>query len=202
MFDRFLGQSKTTAGLHMSTPAVGDREGWQKVHRRLPVADCGQHAREGHFDRSLRPQVVVWWLLDVPLSAELILHRHAWIRSLFFSLHEHVGRVRVRRPLATPLPVKQIACRDVVRRLPELRHGHLFGRRSGLDLRGAEGLVQREQQRKHVRRRASHCRVLSRNEWNNAGPPRSRARSLERVGQLEEHPPSFRAVADVDAGDG
>jgi hypothetical protein len=140
--ERFLAQAKSTTWLHVGALLVSDRENRQKVDGRLMVADRGQHARERHFDRPFGPLIVVWRLLDVPFPAQRILNCQARIGSLLLSLHERVGRVRVRRPFAAPRSTKQIAARDVVGFLPELRHGHLAWRRSRLDLWCAERVVQ------------------------------------------------------------
>ena len=202
VLDRFLGQAKTPARLYMRAFPVADRQRRQKVDRRLRVADGREDAGERHFDRSFGALVIVGRLLDVPLPAERVLNRHARIGTMLFAQHEGVRRVRVRRPLASPRSIEQVACRDVVGPLPELRHVRLPWQHRRLDLRGAEGMINREYHRNDASERARHCRVLSGNEWNNGRTTGRRRRSLQRVGDFEKHPPSLCAVTDVEAREG
>jgi hypothetical protein len=120
------------------------------------VTDGGQDAGKRDFDRSLGALVVVRRLLDVPFAAVRILDRDTGIGPLLFALHECVDRLRLRRALAPPGAVHQIAAGKVVRVLPQLRQRRLRRRHGRLNLGGAEWVVQRNQERKHIRRRVLH----------------------------------------------
>src|SRR6266853_934989 len=80
----------------------------------------GEHAGERDFDRSLGALIVVGRLLDVPFTAVRVLDRDTGIRPLLLALHKCVEGMGIRRTLASPESVHQIAAGKVVRLLPEL----------------------------------------------------------------------------------
>src|SRR5262249_18062714 len=147
-----------------------------------------------------RSLIVVRRLLDVPLAAERVLNRQTRIGSLLLGLNERVDVTRIRRECLAPLPIQQVALLDVPRELPEFRQRRVPRHHRRLHLCGAERVVERDQQRTRVERwHPPHGRLLSGYEWDDRRPAERGRRSLERIAELEEDPPSLGAVADVDA---
>src|SRR5258707_14412993 len=65
----------------------------------------------------------------------------------------------IRRAFASPGSVHQIAAGKVVRLLPQLRQRCLRRRHRRLDLRGAERVIERDQEWKHICGRVLHGSV-------------------------------------------